>query len=351
MYKRLESSKGDTLYLFEVRQHGRRFRHRVRCPASSVRAVYRQWFESLTVERPATIFEMTDKYLAHRKVTVPPRIWSHDRHVVQMIRRYFGNRRLDSITRGDVESFATWRARQRYRGKGDVVSPATVNRSIQVLSNVFTFAIKQGRAEKNPCHLTKRREHNVIDVWYGAEQVREILTMSGGFPEVYTGVMLALFAGLRLSEALNLQWADVDLSRGVLTVLRGKGGKSRVVAMPETLTRHLAGLDHNHGQVVPLTRQRWRLRWVKVRDRLSFPVGYHSLRHQYAQGLRHEGVPLADISRLLGHSSVAVTERYATSATGRITEKVRVLDQLWATDGQHLGNTSGAEGLPGAVVN
>ena len=132
-------------------------------------------------------------------------------------------------------------------------------------------------------------------------------------------------SGLRISEALALRPADVNLTDGTLRVLHGKGNKSRTV-----------GLDPGAGDAVS--------RWLDKRREYGFrngplfctlaggPVspGYcrdmlkrqaakaglekrvhpHGLRHTHAAELVREGVPMNVIRDQLGHASLAVTDRY-----------------------------------------
>ena len=53
----------------------------------------------------------------------------------------------------------------------------------------------------------------------------------------------------------------------------------------------------------------------------------HGLRHSYASELQARGVDLATIRDLLGHSSVAITDRYLHTAPGRLAEAVALLDE------------------------
>jgi site-specific recombinase XerD len=142
-------------------------------------------------------------------------------------------------------------------------------------------------------------------------------------------IALMYRAGLRVAEALALHPKDIDLERGAVRVLRGKGGFDRVV-----------GLDAGAGALVA--------EWLAARERFlgsrgaggaplicsssgnAVTTGYirrlmkrlgraagiekrvhaHGLRHTHASELRAEGVDIAIISRQLGHRSLMTTIRY-----------------------------------------
>ncbi len=144
-------------------------------------------------------------------------------------------------------------------------------------------------------------------------------------------VIVGARAGLRCSEALSLYPKDVDLDRGRINVLRAKGRKHRVVAIDPGAAavirqwmdeRSQLGFDGRHpvfcvmrGPSAGLT-----LNYPYVRalmKRLGQEAGiekrvhYHGLRHTYASYLLDKGAPIHFIKRMLGHSSIAITEHYA----------------------------------------
>lgn len=136
--------------------------------------------------------------------------------------------------------------------------------------------------------------------------------------------------GLRCAECLDLYEKDLDLDRGAVSVLRGKGGKRRTVGIgPETvilLERWIAlRRELSLGPATPLfccvrgAQRGRRLYSSAVRSLLpqlaaeagiSKRVHPHALRHTMAYELHNEGVPLALIRAQLGHSRLATTERY-----------------------------------------
>ncbi|MBF6555554.1 MAG: tyrosine-type recombinase/integrase [Acidimicrobiales bacterium] len=153
--------------------------------------------------------------------------------------------------------------------------------------------------------------------------------------------------GLRLGEFLALRWRDVDMEEGLVTVRSGKGGKLRVVAVPwdgppagvraiEGATaafwrrhpeRTLAEARAVTGPVAPWRRQ-WEVHnWLRagaLRAGLGgVAVHPHLFRHGYTLDLVMRGVPLPVVQRLLGHSSLRTTSRYAQVTPVDIVEALR----------------------------
>ena len=139
-------------------------------------------------------------------------------------------------------------------------------------------------------------------------------------------IVLLWRGGLRISEALGLFPKDLDPVKGTIRVLRGKGGKSRLIGLDpgawSILQRWLdkrADLKINGRRRVFCTLDGSPLHDAYVRNmlkRLAQKAGIekrvhpHGLRHTHACELRHEGVDIGIISRQLGHSSTATTARY-----------------------------------------
>lgn len=154
-------------------------------------------------------------------------------------------------------------------------------------------------------------------------------------------------AGLRCMEALRLMPKDIDLEHGRITVLHGKGDKRRVVpldpgacAIVEKWCRQRAKLGVGPRQPLfcviskPTIGQPMHAAYVRnlmkilgERAGIEKRVHPHGLRHSYASYLLDRGVDLRTIQRMLGHSSIATTDRYCHDLNpARMLEQVRNLD-------------------------
>lgn len=158
-------------------------------------------------------------------------------------------------------------------------------------------------------------------------------------------ITLLYRSGLRVSELVALRPADVDLRRRTLRVLHGKGDKATVrgfhPSADDALARWLdtrKGLGFRNGPLfatlggTPLHPQYIRnmLHQRAAKAGVDKRVHPHGLRHTFAVELDQAGTPTTVISKLLGHSSTAVTAQY--------------LDHL--TNGQAVAVLEGVE-LPG----
>jgi len=137
-------------------------------------------------------------------------------------------------------------------------------------------------------------------------------------------------SGLRISELLALKPADIDLDAHSIRVLHGKGNKATVrgfhPSADDALYRWIdtrRGLGFRNGPLFctfaggPLRPEyvRLLLRRLAGEAGIGKNVRPHSLRHTFAVELEQAGTPVTVISKLLGHSSVAVTARYLDHLT------------------------------------
>lgn len=136
---------------------------------------------------------------------------------------------------------------------------------------------------------------------------------------------LGSMAGLRVSEMAALRMSDVDLEHRILIVRSGKGGVDRALPISERLAELLrhAGPD----KAVPYTSGESVSRAIRRHfRRLGIVHRPHDLRHAFAtECARVTGGNMVKVAQLMGHSSIATTQRYvAALPAGR-----DVVDALW----------------------
>jgi integrase/recombinase XerD len=138
-------------------------------------------------------------------------------------------------------------------------------------------------------------------------------------------------SGLRISEALALRPVDIDLDKHTIRVLHGKGNKATTRGFHPSATDALArwmdtrkarGIRRGAPLFCTLPGGAMDAEYVRqVLHRLGDRAGIekrvhpHGLRHTFAFELQEAGTPVVIISKLLGHSSIAVTSRYLDHMT------------------------------------
>ena len=132
-------------------------------------------------------------------------------------------------------------------------------------------------------------------------------------------------SGLRVSELVGLDWRDIDEEIGMLTVRAGKGAKDRVVPIGELALDALKAwrakmpipADPNAPVITNLRGTRLTTRSVEkivaqriIDTGLTSSVTPHGLRHSFATHMLNAGADLRSIQEMLGHASLATTQRY-----------------------------------------
>jgi integrase len=160
-------------------------------------------------------------------------------------------------------------------------------------------------------------------VVYSPEQVAALVRVAGRSSPRDALIVRTLWeTGLRVSELCGMRVGDLDVTRAVLRIPRGKGGHERLVLISDDLAQALAALWAGRPERAPAWEAHTaRGRAIKPRrveallDSLGRKAGLghvtpHQLRHSYATHLRASGMPVDAIQVLLGHASARTTARY-----------------------------------------
>jgi integrase len=161
--------------------------------------------------------------------------------------------------------------------------------------------------------------------------------------------VVALETGLRKSDLLNLRWSQVDVSAGFIRLTMKKTKKWAVVpisqlcreALDECRRRPVVSefvfVTEEGRQVADITLRRAFLRAKRI-AKLTRRFRFHDLRHSAACTLASMGVSLQVIQKILGHTSIKMTERYVRVNDSAVAEARRALD----AHNEHLGLTASA---------
>jgi len=143
----------------------------------------------------------------------------------------------------------------------------------------------------------------------------------------YMICLLVYRHGLRVSEAADLRWSDVDFASGTMLVRRLKGSKDSTQPVSGDEIRGLRKLQREqkdspfiftNSQGSPMASTAIASMVKRLGEGLfSFPVHVHMLRHACGYYLANKGIDTRTIQDYLGHRSIANTERYTALAAGK----------------------------------
>ena len=261
--------------------------------------------------------EFISEYLEYIKTNMAPKTYVNYEQILTAFSQWLGRKKISVIAPTDLERYKNQR-------KG-TVSDQTINIHIRTLKAALELAKKWSKVQENPFRAVKliRTPKQSTPSLTKDEYILLRNNMSEQW--LINIVDFAILTGLRLGELSDLKWLDLDLEKGIITIqstqeYHVKHGKMRVLPLhPEAITL-LKGLQKT-GDYVFLKEDSTRplpqfiSKKFKAYVRASgLPEKYHfhSLRATFATWCANTGVSMYTLQNLMGHSSIKVTESYAS---------------------------------------
>ena len=248
------------------------------------------------------------------------------------IEENLGIQEIENIEISEFRSFLT------YRRNSDI-SSNSIARNISALKSFFSFLIKNNKIKK--CSVfslkspkLKKSLPRPINVELAIQVIKHSKEIED---EKWIGlrnksILLLLYGcGLRISEALSLNYDDVQNEDHIL--IKGKGEKERIVPMMPYIKKGIENyLEACPKEIVSdealfigkrfsrLSPRIIQYALEKIRTTLSLPetATPHALRHSFATHLLDSGGDLRTIQELLGHSSLSTTQKYTKVETSKL---------------------------------
>jgi integrase/recombinase XerC len=210
---------------------------------------------------------------------------------------------------------------------------SSIGRKLAALKGFYRFLVREKRIAEDPLALLATpKQEKPLPKFLSVDDVFRLLGVISG-ADLLTlrdrAVLETLYStGVRVSEAVNLNWDDVDIRLGVIRVM-GKGSKERIVPIGEVALKALADyaaeqtlkwkraakgnspvfLNHHGRRITTRSVARVVEKYLKAAD-IPVRMGPHGLRHTFATHLLNGGADLRVIQELLGHASLSTTQRY-----------------------------------------
>jgi integrase len=271
--------------------------------------------------REYSVSELLDWYIGLDKVKAL-KSYSDVVGRTRPLNEFYKDRRAGELLPSDVESYQTWRKKQKVRKYGKKeeivckhnVSNATVNREIACLKSCYNLAIREGLLERNPCVGVKRLKEQERNRICSREEFEALkCTLHGDARDI---VVIAYHTGMRRGEIHSLTWNRVDLKRQLI-FLRGqdtKNGEPRKVPflskeVNETFEHRGGNPRRIHGKVFHIGSVRKAFETACKRLDIK-DLRFHDLRHSAATNMRKAGVDAATIMKICGWKDVSVFLRY-----------------------------------------
>ena len=276
--------------------------------------------------------------LRHRRGVSPHTVKSYRSDLLQLAE--FAARELDTVDPRAIDNLALRAFLAELHRKGD--ARTTIARKLSATRAFYRYLVREGVVTSNPAqHVSTPRLDQKLPTRLEEAEVSRLLEA----PDVETplgrrdqALLELLYAsGVRVGELVQLDRADCDFAQRLLRVL-GKGSKERIVPFGEAaadaldaylvdrreLVRRGAGTDAlflnaRGGRLTARSVRRLLQRYLREAA-LRSQVSPHSLRHAFATHLLERGADLRSIQELLGHASLATTQKYTHVSMNKLLE-------------------------------
>lgn len=232
-----------------------------------------------------------------------------DTYKANSIKEDFKGKMIDELTSFDIEKVKSkWM---------ETLSNSSVNRRLTVLKSMFNRAVEWGLLSKSPAKVVKKlRENEGKTRYLTKEEITLLLTSTEGDMKKF--ILFAIYTGMRLGNLQRLEGSNIK--DGVIHVTKTKSGKDYTIPIHPQLISFI-----KEGLILDTVDIQRKLR--KVFRKLGWQdVTVHTLRHTAISHWVMSGIDLFTVSKLAGHASIKMTERYAHLAPNHLIQAVSKID-------------------------
>lgn len=282
------------------------------------------------VSRTLTVGRWLDEWLELQVGLRPGSRTAYETRIRLYLKPVLGRARLAELEAPDVTR-AMSKLRTMRGARGELLSAGTVDAAFRTLNAALGDAWDLGKAPRNACRGSSRQRpstHIEPPTQPELDRLFEELEADPWRP-VFS---VLRWTGMRLGEALGLEWRFVDLEAGILTIRRQasgdlKAGRPRTVVLPVAVVDELRGIPRRLGSPYvfttssgkPLAIRNVRRHFDAALERAGIAPDAaadldkyrpHDLRHAFATMLLEAGVAPSIVIAWLGWSSLAMLDRY-----------------------------------------
>lgn len=243
-----------------------------------------------------------------------------------------GRDNLLEVTQQDIEQYLAYRV--------DLgLKPRSTARAISALKRFYLHWVKTQKISASPMvnialpktgqAIPKTLTENEVEALLDAPNVEDPMGLRD------KAMLELLYAtGLRVTELVGLRMEQINLRQAVVLV-RGKGGKERMVPMGEEaqhwidlfiqqgralMIKHATDFVFPSKRGIGMTRQTFwhRIKHYAILANITSPLSPHTLRHAFATHLLNHGADLRVVQMMLGHSDLSTTQIYTHVASERL---------------------------------
>jgi len=274
---------------------------------------------------PIKFHDFGKEYLQWSKASKKASTYKRETSFMRQLEKEFEGKTIREITTWQIEK---WKVKRK-----EELKPASVNREMGLLKNMFTKAVEWGKLNENPSRKVKRLKGEIKRVRFLMSG--EIHTLLSHCPDHLKPIVtVALHTGMRKGELLGLKWDQVNFKQGIITLTETKNDERRDIPMDETVKKLLRGLRTEDNVAYVFLRDGQPLKFIDGSFRTAVENSkiedfhFHDLRHTFASNLVMAGVDIMTVKELMGHKDLTMTLRYSHLAANHKTKAINILDAV-----------------------
>jgi integrase len=278
----------------------------------------------IEIERAApTVKDLCDRFEQEHLPRKRPRTASDYESVLRVwIRPHFGpHAKVADVAFTDIDAL--------HRKVSKTGATYRANRTVAILSKMFSLAVRWGMRETNPVRGIERNTEYLRRRYLSPDELARLIKALAEYPDQQTANIfrLLLLCGARRGEVLGMRWADLDLTAGIWSKPPSSTKQKEHHQVPlsaparQLLNEIRAAQSAKHrvlgtyvfpgagdtGHTVEIKKA-----WRSICKAAGITgLRIHDLRHSFASQLASGGASLPLIGALLGHSNPSTTQRYA----------------------------------------
>ena len=258
------------------------------------------------------------------------------------LRNGLGETPMAILTVKEIEKWILGQKKEGYKN-------STINKHIVLLKRLFNLAERWDFQNVKTGHVNRVRklfEGEPTQHFLSQDDLSIILKECDKSDNLFLGkiVRFLILTGCRKGEALQASWDQIDIQFGIWTVPMSKNGRPRRIFISSTCKDFLQALikfrkdlnlsstdtnplftNLNSGQSYKCIQTAW-MHAKKSCNKEHIRI--HDLRHTFASILINNGATIYEVQRLLGHSSVNVTQRYAHLLPNKLCETADLISRI-----------------------
>ena len=258
--------------------------------------------------------------------------------VTHILKEYAGERflldRVDlAFCQGYIDYMLT-----TFRPKGKPIAASTRNTYYQIFNGALNAAVRAKRLLRNPFNEMEKSEKpkmpESVRSYMTIEEVRSLIATPMQNEGVKSAYLFSCFCGLRISDIIGLQWKDVFIDNGQYRLAVAMQKTKEPIYLPlsnealkwmpergdKTADDHVFDLPSGINQLIKP--------WAKAAG-ISKRFTFHTARHTFATMMLTLGADLYTVSKLLGHTSVKMTQVYAKIVNKKKDDAVNLTNGLF----------------------